>query len=117
MTSNVNIAAGLDIHNKFVLVTILWSTGKILQERFERTKEGLLLFKSWIILHKCEVVACESTSDFWVPIYELINDTIPVIVGNARDIKALSHKKTDKVDSEMIARLALHGMIQPSRVF
>lgn len=117
MTSNVNIAAGLDIHNKFVLVTILWSTGKILQERFERTKDGLLLLKSWIMLHKCEVVACESTSDFWVPIYELINDTIPVIVGNARDIKALSHKKTDKVDSEMIARLALHGMIQPSRVF
>ena len=66
---------------------------------------------------KCEVVACESTSDFWVPIYELINDTIPVIVGNARDIKALSHKKTDKVDSKMIARLALHGMIQPSRIF
>lgn len=117
MTSSVNISAGLDVHNKFVLATILWSTGQLIQERFERTKDGLLSLKAWIMLQKCEVVACESTSDFWVPIYDLINDSIPVIVGNARDIKALSHKKTDKVDSEMIARLALHGMIQPSRVF
>jgi transposase len=117
MTTSVNISAGLDIHNKFVLATILWSAGQILQERFERTKDGLHALKLWITSHKCEVVACESTSDFWVPIYELINGTIPVIVGNARDIKALSHKKTDKVDSEMIARLALHGMIQPSRIF
>lgn len=117
MTTSVNISAGLDIHNKFVLATILWSTGQILQERFERTKDGLLALKLWIINHQSEVVACESTSDFWVPIYDLINGTVPVIVGNARDIKALSHKKTDKVDSEMIARLALHGMIQPSRVF
>ena len=117
MTTSVNISAGLDIHNKFVLATILWSTGQILQERFERTKDGLHTLKLWITHYKCNVVACESTSDFWVPIYELINDTIPVIVGNARDIKALSHKKTDKVDSEIIARLALHGMIQPSRIF
>ncbi len=43
-------------------------------------------------------------------------DHVPVIVGNAHDIKALSHKKTDKIDSEMIALLALKGMITPSRV-
>lgn len=47
----------------------------------------------------------------------MLSSQLPVIVGNARDIKALSHKKTDKVDSEMIARLALHGMIKPSRIF
>jgi len=117
MTSNVNIAAGLDIHNAFVLATILWSTGQMIQERFSRTQEGLIQLKNWILSHNCEVIACESTSDFWVPIYELLNNLVPVIVGNARDIKALSHKKTDKVDSELIAHLALHGMIQPSRIF
>jgi len=39
-----------------------------------------------------------------------------MIVGNAHDIKVLAHKKTDKIDSEMIALLALKGMITPSRV-
>ena len=32
-------------------------------------------------------------------------------------MKAFTHKKTDKIDSELIAKLALNEMIQPSRVF
>ena len=32
-------------------------------------------------------------------------------------MKAFTHKKTDKIDSEFIAQLALNKMIQPSRVF
>lgn len=117
MSSNVDVAAGLDLHKHFILATILWSSGKKLVERFERTKDGLFSLNGWIISNNCEVVACESTSDYWVQIYDMLSNSVPVIVGNARDIKALSHKKTDKVDSEMIARLALHGMIQPSRMF
>ncbi len=66
---------------------------------------------------KCDVVACESTSDFWVPIYDSLINHLPVIVGNARDMKAFTHKKTDKIDSEFIAKLALNKMVQPSRVF
>ena len=117
MSSVVEIAAGLDLHKRFIIATILWSEGKSIVERFERTKEGLFALKECILGHNCEVVACESTSDYWVQIYDMLNNQVPVIVGNARDIKALSHKKTDKVDSEMIALLALHGMIKPSRIF
>ncbi|HPZ38443.1 MAG: hypothetical protein WBJ06_11235 [Candidatus Methanoculleus thermohydrogenotrophicum] len=40
-------------------------------------------------------MACESTSDYWIQVYDLFADQIPVIVGNAPDIKAISHKKTD----------------------
>jgi transposase len=47
----------------------------------------------------------------------MLEGHVTVIVGNARDIKMISHKKTDKVDSELIAQLALKGMIRPSRVF
>ena len=32
-------------------------------------------------------------------------------------MKAFTHKKTDKIDSEVIAKLALNKMVQPSRVF
>ena len=39
------------------------------------------------------------------------------MVYNAQDIKALSHKKTDKMDTEIIILLALKGMIESSRVF
>jgi len=117
MTVNIKVAVGLDLHKKFILATVLEQSGQMSQERFDRTKEGLFSLKAWVMGYHADVIACESTSDYWVQVYDLLNGIIPVIVGNAHDIKVLSHKKTDKIDSLMIARLALHGMIQPSRVF
>lgn len=117
MVAPFNIAVGLDLHKRFILATVLWQSGQLLQERFDRTKDGLFSLKTWILDHHADVVACESTSDYWVPVYDLLDGIVPVLVGNACDIKAFSHKKTDKIDSAMIARLALHDMIPPSRVF
>ena len=117
MTEQIHVSAGLDLHKKFIIATLLTDTGSKEQRRFERTESGLFNLKEWTIEHKCEVVACESTSDFWVPIYTMMEGHVTVIVGNARDIKMYSHKKTDKVDSELIAQLALKGMIRPSRIF
>lgn len=116
MTEILQVAAGLDLHKKFVLATVLTLSGDKKQERFERTRNGLIGLKDWILNNGVQALGCESTSDYWVLIYEMLNQHIPVIVGNARDIKALSHKKTDKVDSEFIALLTLKGMIQPSRI-
>ncbi len=117
MTEQIHVSAGLDLHKKFILATILTDDGHKEQRRFERTETGLFALKEWTIKNKCDVVACESTSDFWVPVYDMMHGHTPVIVGNARDIKMFSHKKTDKVDSELIAQQALKGMIRPSRIF
>jgi len=116
MSPNYQVAAGLDVHKKFIQVTILWLNGTKIQQPFPRTLDGLLGLKGLILDHNCDVVGCESTSDYWVCIYDLLIDHIPVLVGNAYDIKVLAHKKTDTIDSEMIALLALKGMIAPSRV-
>lgn len=116
MTAHYQVAAGLDVHKKFIQATILWMNGTKIQQRFPRDPEGILGLKHWILEHKCDVVACESTSDYWVCIYDQLFEHVPVIVGNAHDMKMLAHKKTDKIDSEVIALLALKGMITPSRV-
>ncbi len=117
MDGEINKSCGLDIHKQFVIATILNKSGEKQLQRFERDDEGILNLKNWVTSEKCDVVACESTSDFWVPIYDSLINHLPVIVGNARDMKAFTHKKTDKIDSEVIAKLALNKMIQPSRVF
>lgn len=117
MAALINNAVGLDLHKRFILGTALGQSGQMIQERFDRTTDGLFSLKTWIVHHQADVVACESTSDYWVPIYDLLDGIVPVVVGNAGDIKAFTHKKTDKIDSATIARLALHDMIPPSRVF
>jgi len=117
MAEDIQKSCGLDIHKNFVIATVLTrGNDKKIQTRFLRNDDGILNLKSFVLAEKCEVVACESTNDFWMPIYDCINEHVTVIVGNARDMKAQTHKKTDKVDSEYIALLALNGMIKPSRV-
>jgi len=113
----VNKACGLDIHKQFFIATILSRYDEKQQLRLNRDAEGIITLKNLVLSEKCGVVACESTNDFWVPIYDLLIKHVNVIVGNARDMKAFTHKKTDKIDSEFIAKLALNEMIQPSRVF
>jgi hypothetical protein len=83
MIGDIKGSVGLDLHKKFILATVLWQTGQMQQERFDRTKEGLYTLKAWATGHHADVVACESTSDYWVQIYDLLNGIIPVIVGNA----------------------------------
>ena len=117
MEGPINKSCGLDIHKQFLIATILSRSSEKQLQRFSRDDDGILALKNWVTSEECDVVACESTSDFWVPIYDLLMNHLPVIVGNARDMKAFTHKKTDKIDSEFIAKLALNQMIQPSRVF
>ena len=87
-----NKACGLDIHKLFFIATILSRSGEKQQQNFKRNDEGILALKNWVISEKCDVVACESTSEFWVPIYDSLIKHLPVIVGNARDMKAFTHK-------------------------
>ena len=111
LTLHIYKACGLDIHKKFMIATILCRDGDKEQMRFDRDDEGILSLRSWVVENECNVVACKSTSDFWVPIYDTLINYVPVIVGNARDMKAFNHKKTDKIDSEFIAQLALNNII------
>jgi len=75
----VNKSCGLDIHKHFFIATILSISGEKQQQRFARDDDGILALKNWVISEKCDVVACESTSDFWVPIYDSLIKHLPVI--------------------------------------
>jgi hypothetical protein len=43
-------------------------SGEKKQQRFSRDEDGILNLKNLVISEQYDVVACESTSDFWVPI-------------------------------------------------
>ncbi|WP_301663463.1 IS110 family transposase [Methanoculleus frigidifontis] len=97
----------MDSHKTFILAAVTDQDGTTVEQQFSRTQADLFALKDRVLYHGCEVVACESTSDYRVQVYDLFAGEIPVIVGNAREIKALSHKKTDKVDAAWIAKVVL----------
>jgi hypothetical protein len=107
MIEFINKACGLDIHNIFFIATIISRSGEKQQQRFNRDEEGILALKNWVISEKCNVVACESTSDFWVPIHDSLIRYLPVIIGNARDMKIFAHKKQIRLTQKSLHNLHL----------
>lgn len=117
MSGKREIACGVDVHNKFIVATILSSDGLKLQDRFETNLEELLRFKDWLKKNGCHKVALESTGNYWLPIYHVLEGSVNFILANAYQIKHIPGRKTDMLDSEWIAEICLKNLICPSRIF
>ena len=71
--------------------------------------------RHWLETNGITHVAMESTGVFWVPVYTILERTIPnVWIVNARHIKYVPGHKTDKKDSAWISKLLLAGLLEPS---
>ena len=117
MSGKREIACGVDVHNRFIVATILSSDGLKLQDRFETNLEELLRFKDWLKDNGCRKVALESTGNYWLPIYHVLEGSVNFILANAYQIKHVPGRKTDTLDSEWIAEICLKNLISPSRIF
>lgn len=116
MAGKTEKACGADIHRDFLVATILSTGGSKLQNRFDTSLEGLLKFKSWLKDNGCHKLAVESTGTYWLPIYNVLNDSVNFILANAYQIKHIPGRKTDTLDSEWIAEVCLKNLISPSRI-
>lgn len=110
--------AGLDVHKKTVVATRMriaeeerleWET-----ETFGTTTPDLLKLHDWLAEWDCSHVAMESTGDYWKPVYNLLEDDFEVLLVNAQHVKHVPGRKTDVLDSEWLAELLLHGLLEPS---
>ncbi len=110
-------ACGVDVHSKFIMATILSTDGLKLQKRFDTSQEDLLMFKNWLKENGCHKVALESTGNYWLPIYYVLEGSVNFILANAYQIKHIPGRKTDALDSEWLAEICLKNLITPSRIF
>lgn len=58
----------------------------------------------------------ESTGVYWKPVYHILEDICTILLVNARHIKNVPGHKTDKKDSEWIAKLLMGGLLKGSFV-
>src|SRR4051812_1243915 len=54
----------------------------------------------------------ESTGVYWMPIYEALEGSVEIILGNPRHMANVPGRKTDVTDAQWIAKLLRHGLIQ-----
>ncbi|TYQ15480.1 UNVERIFIED_CONTAM: transposase [Acetivibrio alkalicellulosi] len=93
-----SICCGIDVHKTFLVATIITSqeiTPHYSKKRFSTFNKSLLQFKQWLIDNNCYDVCMESTGKYWVPVYNLLEDTIRITVANPKWVKAVKGNKDD----------------------
>jgi transposase len=69
----------------------------------------------WFAECGVETVVMESTSVYWIPIFELLDTRgFTVLVVNARDAKHVPGRKTDVSDAQWLQQLHSYGLLRPS---
>lgn len=112
------VCCGVDVHKKFIVATIAFSEKNNLTtykaKKFSTFTSDLLLFKEWLSANDCDVVCMESTGKYWIPIFNVLEESCSITLANPKYIKNIPGKKTDKRDSLWIADLHKHGLVQGS---
>ncbi len=113
--------AGMDVHQKTVVVTILESlpSGRRRRETqtFETFTDDLRRMVRWLDDNEVPIVAMESTGVYWKPVHRVMRTVSPkriLWLVNPAHIKAVPGRKTDVKDSEWIAQLLMHGLMSSS---
>jgi len=86
------------------------------KKRFSTFNNSILQFKQWLIDNNCFDVCMESTGKYWVPIYNLLEDTIHITVANPKWVKAVKGNKDDTKDSKWIGDLFRLGLVPGSYI-
>ena len=61
-------------------------------------------------------VVMEATSDYWKPFFYLFEETLPVMLVNAKAARNIPGRKTDVSDAAWLAQLGAHGLLRASFV-
>jgi transposase len=110
--------AGLDVHKKTIVTTILLTqpdgTVQKRTKTFPTMTADLLALEDWLTEHEVDVIALESTGVYWHPVWNILEEGRTVILVNPQHMKAVPGRKTDSKDSEWLADLLRHGFLQAS---
>jgi transposase len=96
------------------------STGRRLQEvrEYATVTSSLLGLADWLHRQRVELVAMEATSDYWKPVFYLLEaEGFECWLLNAKHVKNVPGRpKTDKLDAVWLAKVLERGMCRPSLV-
>lgn len=111
------ICCGVDVHKTFLVATIITTQGIVpsyKKKRFSTFNKSILAFKQWLLDNNCFDVCMESTGKYYIPVYNLLEDSIRVTVANPKWVAAVKGNKDDVKDSKWIGDLFRLGLVPSS---
>lgn len=80
------------------------------------TTSQVLALVDHLTTQRVTTVVMEATGDYWKPFYFLMEDSLPVMLVNAKQARNIPGRKTDVSDAAWLAQLAAHGLLRASLV-
>ena len=112
------ICCGVDVHKRFFVATLITTQSgidaKYEKRRFSTFNKEILKFKSWLLENNCLNVCMESTGKYWVPVSNLLEDSINVTIANPKWVRSVKGHKDDSKDSKWIGDLFRIGLVRGS---
>ena len=114
-------AAGLDISKRDAKVCVRVPgpragtyTSKV--TTWGATTQAILELREFLERERVSAVVMEATSDYWKPFFYLFEETLPVMLVNAKAARNIPGRKTDVSDAAWLAQLAAYGLLKGSFV-
>src|SRR5919202_3551585 len=112
--------AVLDVHKKKVVACVLLTPERGAPTKTVRTfgtlADDVLALGDWLAQQGVTHVALESTSVYWQPLWNLLEDRFTLVLVNAQHVHQVPGRKTDVRDCEWLAELLRHGLLRGSFV-
>ncbi|MEJ5266107.1 MAG: transposase, partial [Bacteroidales bacterium] len=106
---------GLDVHRDTVVATVMGKGIATETRTYHTTTGSLNELGEWLKSLQVEAVAMESTGIYWKPVLHVLRVyPLKILVVNARHIKNVPGRKTDRADSQWICKLLMSGLLKGS---
>ena len=108
-------AAAIDVGATMHMAAVRSDYGPETVRSFSTFTADLHRLVDWFTQCGVDTVVMESTSVYWIPIFELLDARgFDVCLVNARDAKHVPGRKTDVSDAQWLQRLHSHGLLRAS---
>jgi len=112
------ICCGIDVHKSFVVACIATTNSNGIttfkKSRFSTFTGDLRRLARWLSENNCKDVCVESTGKYWIPVFNILEESCNVVLAHPKYVKAIRGKKTDVRDAKWIAELFKHDLISGS---
>jgi len=109
---------GIDVHKKMLVATMAITDERNVTtyetKQFSTFTKDIIKLKEWLISNNCKDVCMESTGKYWIPIFNVLEDTCKVVITHPKYVRSIPGNKTDKKDSVWISDIFKHGLVNPS---
>ncbi|MEE5994441.1 MAG: IS110 family transposase [Oscillospiraceae bacterium] len=109
---------GLDVHKTWIYacigITDTHGRTEYKQARFSSFSKGLRELADWLAKYSCTEVCMESSGKYWIPIFNVLEQSCYVVLAHPKYTKPQKGNKTDRKDAKWICDLFMCDMVKPS---